>query len=76
MDFLRIFKTPELELGLKKVHKGFFGKHKCNDCGGELHFGEDKNDYVWAYCPKCRKIIKTVAIPRFRPPIRIEPDND
>lgn len=71
------FKTIKISgILLSEVKENFPSGDKCKDCGCKLRFGKDKNDYIQAYCQKCKKIIKTVAIPRFRPLINIEPDKD
>lgn len=65
------FKKIAKQLGLKDEGKAAFGDKVCSECGTDLRFGTDKNKYTWSYCPKCRKKIQTVLMPRFSPGIKI-----
>jgi predicted Zn-ribbon and HTH transcriptional regulator len=74
------FRKIAKKLGLKDLGKAEIlrvgGNDKCPDCGTELRLGEDRHEYQWSYCPKCQKKIKTIAMPRFQPGIKVEPHND
>ena len=64
------------KLGLNDMGKATIGDKTCQDCGANLRFGKDEQEYTWSYCPKCQKKIVTVFIPRFQPPIEVAPHND
>lgn len=70
------FKKIAKELGLEDLNQDFPGDKICKSCGGKLRLGKDKNNYGQAYCPKCKKIIRTVFMPRFSPGIKVEPHDD
>jgi hypothetical protein len=73
--FWHIFWSPR-KIGLKTLKEDFAGDKKCSDCGKELKLGIDRNDYKQVYCQNCKKIVRTYTIPRFRPPIKIQKNND
>jgi len=70
------FKKIAKKLDLEDVGEATFGDKSCQDCGTALRFGKDEREYTWSYCPKCRKRISTVLIPRFQPPIPVTPHDD
>jgi uncharacterized protein (UPF0212 family) len=63
-------------LGLKYVKGEVPGEKNCQKCQSELQLGTDENGYTQAFCPKCKKIVKTVYVPRFSPGIKVESHND
>ena len=70
------FKKIAKELGLEDLNQDLPGDKTCENCGGKLRLGRDKNSYDQSYCPKCRKIVRTVLVPRFPPGVKIKPHND
>jgi len=75
-NFKKIAKKLGLkDLGSPEIMK-FVGGEQCPECGTKLRLGEDQQKYQWSYCPKCQKKVKTIAIPRFPPGIKVEPHNN
>lgn len=70
------FKKIAKKLGLEDLEKDFVGDKECKDCGGKLRLGMGQNRYGYSYCPKCKKIISTVSMPRFSKSIKLLPHND
>ena len=64
------------KLGLEDLDQDFPGDKTCKDCGSKLRLGKDEHDYQWSYCPKCQVRVRTVAIPRFSPTIKVLPHDD
>ena len=64
------------KLGLEDIGEAAFDDKTCQDCGTELRFGKDRQEYIWSYCPKCQKKITTVLIPRFQPSIKVTSHDD
>ena len=77
------------KLGLKDIENPKqlgFGEVLCEDCGTKLRLGEEilpkdkvKKIYpnIFSYCPKCKKRINVVFVPRFpNPPIEFETHKD
>lgn len=71
-NFRRIARKLELE----DEGEAAFGDKVCPDCGTGLRFGKDGQEYTWSYCPKCRKKIQSVLMPRFPPGIKVSSHND
>jgi phage FluMu protein Com len=72
------FKRIAKKLGLEDLGGDVPSRDKtCRDCGKGLRLGKNpKNNYLESYCPKCKKIVCTIAVPRFPSPIRIVPHDD
>jgi len=71
-----IFRKVAKKLGLKDVGKATLFATICDNCGEELRSGRDQFGQTHIYCPKCKKIIATVKIPRFSPPQKFPPHDD
>lgn len=62
------------KLELKDVGEANIGD-RYHFCGERLRFGEDDNNRTVSYCPRCRKTVATIKVPRFTT-IKVSPHDD
>jgi|GEM_PF-1965589 len=74
------------KLRLRDAGELEFGEKLCQECGTQLRLGQeilprDKAEKIYpktfSYCPKCKKRIDVVFVPRFPTrPMKFEPHDD